>query len=108
MFREICYSVQYVERHGRPKPEDPWSFRKYAVYQRYDHEKRMSAWILIQPRDTARAYLEARPMSQGVDNLWGPLFIHLRFLKSSSIAWRWLLNYLSDESNKMVSKVRSL
>ncbi|KAF2785609.1 hypothetical protein K505DRAFT_344511 [Melanomma pulvis-pyrius CBS 109.77] len=98
-------SIHYVERHGRKKPNDPWAFRKYAVYHRYDHDKRVSAWILLQPRAASQQWLEHRKDWQATQDSWNPLRQHFRFVRSSSSQWRWFLNYLSDELREIRLRV---
>ncbi|KAF2820862.1 hypothetical protein CC86DRAFT_386898 [Ophiobolus disseminans] len=99
----VC--VPYVEQHGRPKPKDPWSFRRYAVYQHYSQSTRTSSWILIQPREETRQCLETGKISLGSRSLWASFYTHLRIIKSSSRSWRWFLNYLSDELDQIRVKV---
>lgn len=96
------YSVQYVERHGRSGTADPWSVRKYAVNQQYDSILDTSTWILIQPRQAFKGWIHDVEHWHTMRGALEPLVQHIRFLKSASYAWRWYLNYLSDELQLIV------
>ncbi|KAF2805744.1 uncharacterized protein BDZ99DRAFT_574611 [Mytilinidion resinicola] len=102
---EIFYNIRYVERHGRSKPVDPWSFRQYAVYHQYNGQIDASVWILIQPRSAFRQWLAASEAWRGAGGAIASLYLHLRFLKSSSSSWRWFMNHLSDELEQTRIKV---
>ncbi|RYN47214.1 hypothetical protein AA0114_g7929 [Alternaria tenuissima] len=102
---EIYYSVQYIELHGRNKPNDPWSFRKYAVHQKYDLDFESSSWLFVQPQEVSREWLRGGNCRQSASGPLHPLSIHLKILKSATVSWRWYLNYLSDELNRIRIRV---
>lgn len=100
---EIYYSVQYIELNGRSKPSDPWSFRKYAIYQKYDGDSDSSSWVSIQLQKASQQWIHRDNCNLRSLGALHPLLIHLRFLKSTTMSWRDYLNYLSTELDLIVS-----
>ncbi|KAL3461778.1 hypothetical protein BJX64DRAFT_151707 [Aspergillus heterothallicus] len=45
---ELCYNIQYVERHGR-ELKDPWSLRQTGVYHQYSGQLGSPRWVVINP-----------------------------------------------------------
>lgn len=100
---EIYYSVQYVELNGRSKPSDPWSFRRYALYQRYDGDSNSSSWISIQLQNASQQWIHGANCNLRSLHALQPLSLHLRFLNTATISWRDYLNYLGTELDLIVS-----
>ena len=96
---DLCYNVQYFEKHGR-NLEDPWSCRQSVIYHKYDMAKNCSIWVTVQPPDTWESSLKDLCHHR----LSHPLFMHLRFIRSAAANFRDYLNYISS---KLLDLVRA-
>jgi hypothetical protein len=97
---EACYTLHYVEHNGRTTG-DPWSFRKTAVYHRYDVQTQSSAWIFVKLPSPLKGRLADR-----LKKLWPEtqlcharnLMVHVLILAYSLQGWR---DYLGSLKSKM-------
>jgi hypothetical protein len=104
---EACYTLYYVEHNDRTRG-DPWSFRKTAVYHRYDVQPQSSAWIFVKLPSPLKGRLVDR-----LKKLWPEtrlcharhLMVHILILVYSLQGWR---DYLASLKSKMEDLVKFL
>ncbi|KAL2821011.1 hypothetical protein BDW59DRAFT_164416 [Aspergillus cavernicola] len=98
---EICYNIQYVEKHGR-KLKDPWSLRQTGVYHQDRGSANQSRWILINPSDVLKPQItglvgtEAGKGNSDQDGT-GSWALHIQLLLKLGSNWAEYIEYLGSE-----------
>ena len=100
-FAEIAYLYRYVTNNGRSQGPQ-WSIRQSAVYQKMNMSTRCSAWILIQPSDSALKrfkdlLLDLPELSSQ------PMTPHLALLNATEMDWKGYTSQLRLSIQSLVS-----
>ncbi|EPS37252.1 hypothetical protein H072_9064 [Dactylellina haptotyla CBS 200.50] len=93
---ELCYNIQYVEKHGR-KLQDPWSVRQVGVYHQLCENVEQSRWLLLGPMQSLLSSLKNTIASEANSCY---LTIHAALLLSTSTGWPEYIEYLKTELQK--------
>ncbi|KAL5334455.1 hypothetical protein BJX70DRAFT_17930 [Aspergillus crustosus] len=105
---ELCYSIQYVERHGR-KLKDPWSLRQTGVYHMYCGRTKHSRWVLINPNDGLKTLLknssaiDPEVSSSGQQSIQTWTF-YVQLLLTLGSDWTDYIDYLGSELQEQNNK----
>lgn len=107
---QLCYNLRSVEGTRVPKgsSELPWSIRQSAVYHSLDTETGRSVWINVKGNKLLKKRIsEASTLSSLSDvqtcsaSFSASLDTHLIFCDWSSENWRWYINDLENELQKL-------
>ncbi|KAL2839735.1 hypothetical protein BJY01DRAFT_250335 [Aspergillus pseudoustus] len=97
---EICYNIQYVEKHGR-QIKDPWSLRQTGVYHQRCPREGKSRWVLLNPSTALRSEITeigihpgGRPLEADTMHLWA---LHAHILHKLGSNWTEYVEYLASE-----------
>ena len=94
---ETVYLIKHAERHGREKPQNPWSFRQMGVYHKVDN-KNGDTFLILNPSKSYRRRLKRVPKSSILE----PWEIHMMLLTSAMQNWRWCITSLERDYETMV------
>ena len=97
---ELCYLLRYPARHGR-KSGCPFSLRQMAIYQRFDHVKKTSRWILVQTPDDFSDELRSSLLS-GEQERVSASNVHRQIFSVAEQDWRDYICYLDAELGTLV------
>ena len=104
---EICYNIQYVEKHGRSSGY-PWSLRQVGVYQKHDLNSHRSRWILLHPSSYIRDEMERwmkNTQAERSGSMNNVLRLHPLILFWTSRNWT---EYIEDHRSELKEIVRPL
>ena len=102
IYTECAYALRYVELNHRT-PNNPWSIRQCAVYNKYKADKQSSSWVLISASSNALRNLDR--YIKGAKNIYSlnPFEIHLILLDSALANWRLYMINITENISKQVS-----
>ncbi|KAH7063886.1 hypothetical protein BKA63DRAFT_428591 [Paraphoma chrysanthemicola] len=109
----LCYNLRSVER-STGQPGRQWSIRQTAVYHEFDFETGRALWIFVKGNQLIKARLkEASSLSSStnfgtrIEAFVASLAPHLLMCDWAGENWRWYINDLEDELQKLTRDVLS-
>lgn len=116
---QLCYSLKTVESSS--SQEDwPWSIRGIVTHHAFDLETGRANWMIVKGKGGAsmkdRIMLETKPQSGTVLNKFdcienafsSTISTHLLQCNWSIENWRWYINYMEQEVQKITRKTLSV
>lgn len=99
---ECAYALRYVELNHRT-PNNPWSIRQCAVYNKYKAATQSSTWVLISASSVALENLDRYIKAAKTVYCLDPFEIHLILLDTALANWRLYLISITEKISDMVS-----
>lgn len=111
----LCYNLKSVEGS---RNNWPWSIRHAAVHHSFDVENGQATWIVIKGNKLLKERMtnasasllqsDAHSFTDVVRAFSSALKLHLVLCNWSAEKWRWYINYLEDELQKITRRAVSV
>lgn len=109
---QICYGLKSVER-SETQTHWPWSIRHCAIHHTFDVENIRSTWMVVKGNRLIERRIKSATGGRGPaeyssygtieEAFAASLCTHLIMFDWSAENWRWYINYLEDEFQKMTT-----
>ena len=109
---QICYGLKSVER-SETQTHWPWSIRHSAIHHTFDVENIRSTWMVVKGNRLIERRIKSATGGRGPAEyssygtieaaFAASLCTHLIMFDWSAENWRWYINYLEDEFQKMTT-----
>ncbi|OCL13901.1 hypothetical protein AOQ84DRAFT_371775 [Glonium stellatum] len=110
---QLCYSLKSVEP-SKSERNCPWSVRQTAVYHSFDIENGRTVWMTVKGNQLIsgrvisvtqeRERSDLRSFGSCSEAFAASLGSHLIFCDWAGDNWRWYINFLEDELQKITRK----
>jgi Mg2+ and Co2+ transporter CorA len=103
---ECAYGLRYVADNGNLDGRERWSFRQYAVYQKYDPSCSQVIWVFVGiPKESGiEQHVMDHIRKYPFTNSMHSFALHLTLIEASIVAWRWYLNDMTERVQDQVRK----
>jgi hypothetical protein len=108
----LCYNLRSVERSATGQPGLQWSIRQAAVYHEFDIETGRALWIFVKGNKMIKQRMEefstlssSTKLSTHSEAFAASLAPHLLLCDWAGENWRWYINDLEEELQKLTRDV---
>lgn len=101
---ELAYGLRWMEENDR---SSVWSLRQSIIYNKFDHKRKGSKWMILAPSDAVHEDLNEYLEGRQYDDVTEQAALHLALIYSSIACWRSYLVFLTERVGEHVSLISS-